>query len=266
MKFTWSLLFISIIWVPIANAQDLSGFWKGSLGIPSSCFSENNIEIQVEMKGNEAYGHSYHFQDLDYYVKKNVRGVFNKQTKSFIIQESDVTTFKIPERCIVCIKKYDLVYYREGNVETLRGNWTGKIEGTNRDCDGGYIILTRTKESSFAEIPEVLVDTGELRLDFYDNGTVDGDSITVLVNKKVVLSKQLLGAKPITMTLRIDPYNTFQEVEMVAENLGSIPPNTALLIVTAGDKRFQLFLTSTEAKSARVRFVYSPGSSSSRQL
>jgi hypothetical protein len=49
---------------------------------------------------------------------------------------------------------------------------------------------------------------------------------------------------------------TFQEVEMVAENLGSIPPNTAILIVTAGEKRYQLLLTSTTEKSARVRFVY----------
>jgi hypothetical protein len=43
---------------------------------------------------------------------------------------------------------------------------------------------------------------------------------------------------------------------MVAENLGSIPPNTALLIITAGEKRYRLFLSSTEVKSAKVRFVY----------
>ena len=43
---------------------------------------------------------------------------------------------------------------------------------------------------------------------------------------------------------------------MVAENLGSIVPNTALLIITAGKKKYQLFLSSTEQKSAKVRFVY----------
>jgi hypothetical protein len=56
----------------------------------------------------------------------------------------------------------------------------------------------------------------------------------------------------------IDLHNKFQEVEMIAENLGSIPPNTALLIVTAGKKRYRLYLTSTESKSAMVRFVYDP--------
>jgi hypothetical protein len=43
---------------------------------------------------------------------------------------------------------------------------------------------------------------------------------------------------------------------MIGENLGTIPPNTALLIVTAGNKRYQLFLASNGKKNAQVRFVY----------
>jgi hypothetical protein len=131
--------------------------------------------------------------------------------------------------------------------------------GTGQSCDSGKIVLYRIKESAFKEIPEVAVDTGQLRLDFYDNNQVDGDSISVTVNGKTVLSHQRLTTKPITMFVPVDPDgNKFQEVEMIAENLGSIPPNTALLIVTAGEKRYQLFLSSTETKSAKVRFFYDP--------
>jgi hypothetical protein len=43
---------------------------------------------------------------------------------------------------------------------------------------------------------------------------------------------------------------------MIAENLGSIPPNTAILIITAGKNRHLLSLSSTETKNARVRIVY----------
>jgi hypothetical protein len=111
-------------------------------------------------------------------------------------------------------------------------------------------------ESAFKEIPEIAVDTGTLRLDFYDNAIVDDDSISVYVNNKLVLTHQRLSLKPITTYVKIDLQNTFQEVEMVAENMGSIPPNTALLIVTAGEKRYRLYLTSTETKSAKVRFIY----------
>jgi hypothetical protein len=52
---------------------------------------------------------------------------------------------------------------------------------------------------------------------------------------------------------------------MVAENLGSIPPNTAILIITAGKNRHLLSLSSSEVKSARVRIVYEPAGSKVEQ-
>ena len=242
----------------IAQAQSLNGFWKGTLTMSGGCFPVNNIELQIHIVDGKVYGDSYHYLDIDNYVKKNFKGSYDAAAKKIIIQEDTVTTFKIRPGCVVCIKKYELIYTRNGNIETLTGGWTGRIMGTGADCDIGNIVLSRIKESAFKEIPEVSVDTGQLRLDFYDNNQIDGDSITVLVNGKTILSNQRLTAKPITAYVTIDLKNTFQEVEMIAENLGSIPPNTALLIITAGTKRYQLFLTSTETKSARVRFVYDP--------
>jgi hypothetical protein len=220
------------------------------------CFPVNNIELQIHITGTEVYGDSYHYLDIDNYVKKNFTGVYYPAEKKIVLQEQVVTTFKIRPECRVCIKKYELSYSRDGNIETLSGGWTGVIQASNLSCEAGNIVLSRIKESAFKEIPEVAVDTGRLRLDFYDNNQIDGDSITVKVNGRVILSNQLLAAKPITTYVAIDLQNKFQEVEMIAVNEGSIPPNTALLIVTAGEHRYQLFLSSTETKSARVRFVY----------
>jgi hypothetical protein len=238
------------------SAQNINGFWKGTLTMAGGCFPINNIELQITNSGTEVTGDSYHYMDIDNYVKKNFKGSYNPDEKKIVIQEEEVTTFKIRPECRVCIKKYQLVYRREGKLETLSGGWTGVILGTNISCEDGTIVLSRIKESAFKEIPEVAVDTGTLRLDFYDNNEIDGDSISVLVNGQMILTHQRLTAKPITATVTIDLQHRFQEVEMIAENLGSIPPNTALLIVTAGERRYQLFLSSTEVKSAKVRFVY----------
>jgi len=71
-----------------------------------------------------------------------------------------------------------------------------------------------------------------------------------------VVSNQRLSEKPIKVKVKIDTKRLEQEVIMVGENLGSIPPNTALMIVNAGDKRYQLYLTSDEKKNAMVRFIY----------
>jgi len=235
--------------------QDVSGYWKGTLNM-RGCFPENNIELQIDAKGNILVGGSYHYQDIDNYVKKKFRGTFDRASKKLILQEGIVTTYHIPQRCVICVKNFELTYYREGNKEMLKGYWSGNVLNTLQSCDGGSIILTRTRESAFKEIPEIEVDTGTIRLDFYDNAQIDGDSITVLVDKQVVMTHQRLGAKPLTTYVRIDLNNTFHEIEMVAENLGSIPPNTAILIITAGKNRHLLTLSSSEVKSARVRIVY----------
>ena len=237
------------------HAQNLGGFWKGTFTM-NGCFSVNNIELQMTITGETVTGDSYHYLDVNNYVKKKIIGDYNPSSKKLTLQEDLVTTYHIPYHCVICIKNFQLFYSKNGNQEILSGRWGGNVINTIADCGTGTIVLTRIKESAFKEIPEIKVDTGEIRLDFYDNAEIDGDSISVLVNKKLVLTHQRLTAKPITMYVRIDPQNTFQEIEMVAENLGSIPPNTALLIITAGKKRYQLFLSSTESKSAMVRFVY----------
>lgn len=240
-------------------AQDITGYWKGTLDMSNACFMANNIELQITIKGDSIYGSSYHYFDVDNYVKKKFTGFYDPQSRKIFLQEGEVTTFKIPPECKICIKKYELTYSRNANQEFLKGDWNGVLMDSYLDCDGGPITLSRVRESAFKEIPEINVDTGEIRLDFYDNGQIDDDSISVRVNDKSVLNHQKLGAEPITTFIRMDLNNTFQEVEMIAENLGSIPPNTALLIITAGKKRYELFLTSSDQKSAKVRFLYEKG-------
>lgn len=237
------------------HAQNLNGFWKGTFAM-RGCFPNNNIELQINISNGVATGDSYHYQDIDNYVKKKFRGVYDAERKKLSLREGMVVTYHIPHRCVICVKDFDLVYSREGNIETLKGQWGGNVLNSTADCGIGPIILTRIKESAFKEIPEIKVDTGTIRLDFYDNAVVDGDSISVKVNNRLVISHQRLTAKPITTHLLVDINNAFHEIEMIADNLGSISPNTALLIITAGEHQYRLFLSSSETKNARVRFVY----------
>lgn len=253
---TPSLLFILLLFSAGIEAQNLSGIWKGSLGMSGGCFAQNNLEIQLQIVGDSVFGSCYQYENINYYVKKKISGKYDAATKRLILNEGDITTFHIHDHCSICVKNFYLSFGKNDNVETLYGEWDGRILGSGNSCSPGPIVLYRTKESAFQEVPEILVDTGQIRLDFYDNAQVDGDSITILVDKKMVASHQRLNTKAITIYVTVDLHNSFHEVEMVAENLGSIPPNTAMLIITAGKDRYQLFLTSTTSKSAMVRFVY----------
>ena len=240
-----------------AYSQQLNGIWKGTLTQqPGGCFPVYNVELQVNIINNQVSGFCYHYSDITNYVKKNYSGFYNAVTQTLNIQEQRVMIFHIPSECIPCIRYFTLAYSKDGTGEILSGDWGGIVMNGNDACTPGKIVLHRSVESEFDNIKEIPVDTGTLRLDFYDNGIIDGDSITVTLNNKVLLSHQRLGLKPITVEIKVDPDHPEQEITMVAENLGTIPPNTALLIVTAGTKKYELSLASNGKKNAQVRFIY----------
>lgn len=94
------------------------------------------------------------------------------------------------------------------------------------------------------------------QLDFYDNGEIDGDSISVFYNNKLVLSHKRLSDKAVTLKLALNPEVKENIVTMYADNLGTIPPNTALMVVTDGDKRYEVRMESDLGKSGSVIFIH----------
>ncbi|HMK26527.1 MAG TPA: hypothetical protein VK483_10895 [Chitinophagaceae bacterium] len=114
------------------------------------------------------------------------------------------------------------------------------------------VLKSRTNEL----VKVLTVHDPDVTVKIYDNGEIDGDSISVYLDKKLVLSKKGLTANPLTVNFKIDQDNSEHELVMVAENLGRIPPNTSLMIVEAGEQRFDVRITSTEQKNAMVRFKY----------
>lgn len=111
---------------------------------------------------------------------------------------------------------------------------------------------------SFSKRKEVVtktldVESDSVRISFYDNGEIDGDSISVFVNKNIVLSHQELASKALTMYLHLDSAMDVNEVSMFAENLGKYPPNTALMVVTDGKNRYEVFMSSSLTENATIQ-------------
>jgi hypothetical protein len=126
----------------------------------------------------------------------------------------------------------------------------------------------REKIAPNAIIPEVLanrknelvktitVNTNEVELNIYDDGAIDHDTISVYLDKKLVVAHKMLTDQAIVVKLHLDDDNNYHEVVMVADNEGEIPPNTSLMVVKAGDKRYEVRIVSTEQKNATVIFKY----------
>jgi hypothetical protein len=100
---------------------------------------------------------------------------------------------------------------------------------------------------------QIEVGSDSVRLSFYDNAEVDGDSISVFLNGNLVVAHQELNERAFNVYIRLDSSLEINEVSMFAENLGRYPPNTALMVLSDGDKRYETFLSSDFKGNATIR-------------
>ncbi len=102
---------------------------------------------------------------------------------------------------------------------------------------------------------ELPLEGDTIEIHFYDNAEIDGDSISLFMNNKLVFEHVKLSDKPYVVKFAVSSLSETNELVMVAENLGSIPPNTSFMIAYVNKQRYTANLESTENSSAMIRFV-----------
>lgn len=105
-------------------------------------------------------------------------------------------------------------------------------------------------------IKRIPVSVSNITLNIFDNGTIDGDSISVFYNNKLLVGNRALSTNPIVVNLQLDEKAPQHEIVLFAHNLGSIAPNTALIVVNAGKQRFELYSSASLTENAVLVFEY----------
>ena len=113
-------------------------------------------------------------------------------------------------------------------------------------------LVLKTRENAL--VRKVETEASEVRIELYDNGEIDGDTISIYHNNTLLRSHMRLSQKPISFTIGVNASQPHHEIIMVAENLGSIPPNTSVMIITTASKRYEVLISSSEQKNAKVVF------------
>jgi hypothetical protein len=122
------------------------------------------------------------------------------------------------------------------------------------------LTVKKTIEEEF-KIREKIIATDipitgdSIELSFYDNAEIDGDSISLFLNNKLIFQHIRLTAAAYTIKLPVNELNENNELVMVAENLGSIPPNTSYMLAIVDNRRYEAMLKSTEESSAVIRLT-----------
>jgi hypothetical protein len=157
--------------------------------------------------------------------------------------------FWMPQREDVVVK---------ANTPVVNGSPTAAIIGPAKITDSAINYNERNLVAQFTRrkiiyTKDLEIGSDSVRVSLYDNGEIDGDTVTVFLNGKPVLAHQELTARALNIYLTLDNSKDVNEVSLFAENLGKIPPNTALMVVTDGISRFEVFLSSTYTQNATVR-------------
>jgi len=116
-------------------------------------------------------------------------------------------------------------------------------------------VITPVKpvERKIQKISEIFFNSDSLQLSFYDNGTVDGDTVSMVLNGKIIAEKIKLttNAFRITIPTKINQTDSLLLI-MHAESLGLIPPNTGLLVIQDGATRHEIRFEGDLQRSSAV--------------
>jgi hypothetical protein len=119
-------------------------------------------------------------------------------------------------------------------------------------------LVNKPKEKfnkrTYEVIKTIEVTGTSIKVDMYDNGQVDGDTVSIFLNEKLLVPAKMLTAQPISLNIKLDEDEDTYDLIMYAESMGSIPPNTAFMIVTTSTARYEINITSTEQTSGAIRF------------
>jgi hypothetical protein len=113
-------------------------------------------------------------------------------------------------------------------------------------------LVLKTRENAL--VRKIETEAGEININLYDNGEIDGDTVSIYHNNEIVRSHMRLSEKPVSLTIDVNASQPHHELIMVAENLGSIPPNTSVMVINTPGNRYEVFISSSKQKNAKVVF------------
>ncbi|HKO80013.1 MAG TPA: hypothetical protein VJU78_06455 [Chitinophagaceae bacterium] len=145
------------------------------------------------------------------------------------------------------IKKTDPAIIAKSNEETKIINKDISRPEVKSSFAAAFVQQRKTVAPQILEFKS---DSLELKL--YDNGEIDGDTVSILLNGEILLAKQGLKTSAIKKTIYIQPGSDEITLVLYAENLGKYPPNTGLLVVHDGEDMYQVRFSADLQQNAAI--------------
>ena len=176
-------------------------------------------------------------------TKSNAKKVSSIQTPS--IQTPSIQTAAAPTSAVNALQE---------NTKAAAVNETSASPNTSATKSSGQILPWVLVGRENKLVKQVIVNSPSISIDLYDNGTIDNDTIMIFDNKVLLLENKRLSYKATHFDVSFNKDNNRHEIIIVAHNLGTVPPNTALMVVKDGTSRQEIYITSTLNVNAMIIF------------
>ena len=209
-----------------------------------------------------------------------LRWTFDEAEQRLDFEETDILEESVPS-WRWCMKSGSLFYQKEKNRRSLAGNWEGYIEGTDPKtgaCAPGKLYVEQpifdqdeptakpgepakpaqaelkayeTKTKRDADVERVLeVKSRTVRIRVWDNGTVDGDVLSLFLNGEQIVKNYRVTRQKHETIVKLDKPTNF--IILHALNVGSISPNTVAVSVDDGFQEQVVIISSNLDKSGAI--------------
>ena len=287
---TFFVLFFHILFfVFTASAQNVSGKWYGIGNVDKHDDANNYLfELILIQKGDKVTGYiNYFFRDA--YFSNNISGSYNSETHYLELNRFPILYYRTtnPGTGVDCRMEGGFKFVASKIESTLTGSFESDIfhrftappikvrfikqpkdappikevlkpvvveeeDPWQKKIEHQALIQAQMRRKQLIQTLDISDDS--VKVELYDNGVFDYDTVTVLYNNKLVAYKRLLQVKtPITFYVTVDSVETKNDLVMFAENLGQIPPNSGLMIITDKTHRYEVPFESDYIKNALVR-------------
>jgi len=275
--FNLSILLLSF---STAHAADTL-YYQGNI-IVSKNVSYNYVLRFAINPQNQVTGYSLTDAGGPNETKTKITGMYDSAANTLSYEEKAVLRSKVDmQKNDLCFVKATLKFKKNKLAETLSGKFTGVSPGKTEPCANGEIKLINTEKAKqilqrierradsiraiggdtsadgfikvFNNTARQLPFTGNnLKLTIWDNGIVDGDRISVMLNSHYILENYTLDST-VKIIEAVLPNNVTDTIKIIALNEGSIPPNTAVVRIESKTEHYPV---EVQAKINEVRTIY----------
>ena len=189
-------------------------------------------------------------------TKPNTTTKSNPTTKPNVITKSNATQASSSQTPSIqtAAAPTSAVNALQENTKAAAINEISASPNTSASKSSGQILPWVLVGRENKLVKQVIVNSPSISIDLYDNGTIDNDTIMIFDNKVLLLENKRLSYKATHFDVNFNKDNNRHEIIIVAHNLGTVPPNTALMVVKDGTSRQEIYITSTLSVNAMIIF------------